>query len=75
MAHDQEVVGSNPGTVYWMDVSNLLAITLKKIENKGSQMGHTKKVFLKRSYFYVTNSLSFNIFYPLIKYCIYLTFI
>jgi hypothetical protein len=29
-AHDQEVVGSNPGTVYWMDVSHLLAITLKK---------------------------------------------
>jgi hypothetical protein len=27
-----------------MDVSDLLAITLKKkIENKGSQMGHTKK--------------------------------
>jgi hypothetical protein len=35
-------VGSNPA-VYWMDVSDLLAITLKKIENKGSQMGHTKK--------------------------------
>ncbi len=30
ITHDQEVVGSNPGTVYWMDVSNLLAITLKK---------------------------------------------
>jgi hypothetical protein len=29
-AHDQEVVGSNPGIVYWMDVSDLLAITLKK---------------------------------------------
>jgi len=37
--HNQEVVGSNPGTVYWMDVSDLLAITLKrKFENKGSQM-------------------------------------
>jgi hypothetical protein len=22
MAHDQEVVGLNPGTVYWMDVSD-----------------------------------------------------
>jgi hypothetical protein len=22
MAHDQEVRGLNPGTVYWMDVSN-----------------------------------------------------
>jgi hypothetical protein len=30
MAHDQEVVGSNPGTIYWMDVSDLLAITLKE---------------------------------------------
>ena len=30
MAHDQEVVGSNPGTVYWMDVSDLLDITLMK---------------------------------------------
>jgi hypothetical protein len=30
MAHDPEVVGLNPGTVYWMDVSNLIAITLKK---------------------------------------------
>jgi hypothetical protein len=30
MAHDQEVVVSNPGTIYWMDVSDLLAITLKK---------------------------------------------
>jgi len=22
MAYDQEIVGSNPGAVYWMDVSN-----------------------------------------------------
>jgi hypothetical protein len=43
MAHAQEVAGSNPGTIYWMDVSDLLAIALKKIENKGSQMGDTKK--------------------------------
>jgi hypothetical protein len=29
-----------------MDVSDLLAIKLKrKIENKGSQMGETKKIF------------------------------
>jgi hypothetical protein len=28
--HDQEVVGSNLSTVYWMDVSNLLAIKFKK---------------------------------------------
>jgi hypothetical protein len=24
MAHDQEVVGWNPGTVYWMDVRGIL---------------------------------------------------
>jgi hypothetical protein len=30
MAHDQKVVGSNHSAVYWMDVSELLAITLKK---------------------------------------------
>jgi len=50
MAHDQEVVGSNPGTVYWMDVCDLLAISLKKIENKGSQMGRPKKIFFTKSY-------------------------
>jgi hypothetical protein len=44
-------MGSNPGTVHWMDVSDLLAITLKKIENKGSQMGHTKK-YLKKKVIY-----------------------
>jgi hypothetical protein len=48
MAHDQEAEGSNPGTIYWMDVSDLLAITLKKFENKGSQMGHTKKNIEKK---------------------------
>ncbi len=43
MAHDQEVVGSNPGT-------------LKKIENKGSQMSRPKKIFLQKvitSLFYI----------------------
>jgi hypothetical protein len=45
MAHNQEVVGSNPGTAYWMDVSKLLAITLKKIGNKVSQMWHPKNIF------------------------------
>jgi hypothetical protein len=40
MAHDQEVVGSNPGSVYWMDVGNYIK---RKNKNKGGQMGHTKK--------------------------------
>jgi hypothetical protein len=30
MANDLEVVGSNPSTIYWMDTSDLLAITVKK---------------------------------------------
>jgi hypothetical protein len=48
MAHDQEVVGSNPGTVYWMDVSDLLAITLKKIwKIKVAKLGTPKKSFKK----------------------------
>ncbi len=43
-AYDQEVVGSNPDTVYWMGVidasyyTNIYEIN----ENKGSQMGDTK---------------------------------
>jgi hypothetical protein len=37
MTHDQEVVGSNPGAIYWMDVSDML-ITLKE----KLKMGHTK---------------------------------
>jgi hypothetical protein len=32
MVHDQEVVGSDPGTMYWMDVSNLLATEKLKIK-------------------------------------------
>jgi hypothetical protein len=45
MAHDQEIVGSNHGTVYWMDVSNASYYIQEKMKNKGSQMGHTKKIF------------------------------
>jgi hypothetical protein len=46
MAHDQEVMGSNPGTVYWMDVNNLLAITLKeKLKIKVAKWGKPKKYF------------------------------
>ena len=42
-AHDQEIVGSNPGTVYWMDVSDASFYNNENNENKGSQMGHTHK--------------------------------
>jgi hypothetical protein len=49
LAHDQEVMGSNTGTVYWMDVSNASYYinAHENNKNKGSQMGHTKKIFLK----------------------------
>jgi hypothetical protein len=48
MAHDREVVGLNPGTVYWMDVSNASYNIHKYNKNKGSQMGRTKKVLKKK---------------------------
>jgi hypothetical protein len=41
MAHDQQVMGSNPGTAHWMDVSDLLATTLlpEKLKIKGAKWG------------------------------------
>ena len=47
-AHDQEVVGLNPGTVYWMDVSIASYYIKEKYGNKCSRMGHTKKCFEKK---------------------------
>jgi hypothetical protein len=48
MAHDQVVVGSNPGTIYWMDVSDLLAITLKKNWKIKVAKWGTPKQYLKK---------------------------
>jgi hypothetical protein len=48
-AHDQEVMSSNPGTIYWMDVSDASCYIQENIENKGSRMGHTKKVIKKKT--------------------------
>jgi hypothetical protein len=42
MAHDQEVVGSNRNTLYWMDIS-IASYYIIENGNKGSQMGQTKK--------------------------------
>ena len=43
MTHVQEVMGSNPGTVYWMD---LHYITLKeKLKIKEAKWGTPKKYF------------------------------
>jgi hypothetical protein len=43
MAHDQEVVVSNPDTVYWMDVKDA-SYYIKKIEVKVAKWG-TPNVF------------------------------
>jgi hypothetical protein len=44
MAHDQEVMGSNPGTVHWMDVSNEASYYIKeKLKIKVAKWGTQKK--------------------------------
>jgi hypothetical protein len=45
MAHDQEVMGSNPGTVYWMGVSNVSYYTnIHEInQKKVAKWGKPKK--------------------------------
>jgi hypothetical protein len=44
-------VGLNPDAIYWMDVSDLLAITLKeKLKIKVAKWGITKKIFTKKRY-------------------------
>ncbi len=43
---NREDVGSIP-TVYWMDVS-VASYYIERKENKGSQMGHTKKILKKK---------------------------
>jgi hypothetical protein len=46
-ADDQEVVGSNPGTLYPMDLSDLLAITFKKIlKIKVAKWGKPKQILM-----------------------------
>ncbi len=46
MAHDQEVVGSNPGTIYWMDVSVVSYYIKEKLKIKVAKWGTPKKYFL-----------------------------
>jgi hypothetical protein len=47
MARDQEVVGSNPGTVYWMDVSVASYHIKEKLKIKVAKWGTPKKIFKK----------------------------
>ena len=48
-AHDQEVMGLNPGTVYWMDVSNASYYiqTIKILRIKVAKWGAPKKYLQK----------------------------
>ena len=53
MAYDQEVVASNPGTVYWMDVSHdatSFYIKRKKMKIKEAKWGIPKKTTLFKNY-------------------------
>jgi hypothetical protein len=43
----KRVMGSIPGIVYWMDVNDASYYIQENNENKGSQMGSTKKTVLK----------------------------
>ena len=43
MAHDQEVVSSNPSTVYWMDVSDACFYVKNKMEIKVAKYATPKK--------------------------------
>jgi hypothetical protein len=45
MAHDQEILGSNPGTVYWMDVSDASYYIKEKLKIKVAKWGTPKKYF------------------------------
>jgi hypothetical protein len=44
MAHDQEIMGSNPGTVYWMDVSNARYYIVEKLKIKVENGAHQKNI-------------------------------
>jgi hypothetical protein len=49
MAHDQEVVGSYPGTVYWMDVSDNASYYIKKLKIKVAKWGTPKECLKDRN--------------------------
>ncbi len=50
MAHDQEIMGSNPGTVYWMDVSDASYYIIEKLKIKVAKWGTPKKYLKKRMF-------------------------
>jgi hypothetical protein len=48
MAHDQEIVGSNTVTVYWMDVSDASYYIEEKLKIKVAKWGTPKKYLKKQ---------------------------
>ena len=56
MAHDQEIVGSNPGTVYWMDVSDASYYISEKLKIKVAKWGKPKKKKKKQSHKNLVNN-------------------
>jgi hypothetical protein len=44
MAHDYDIVGSNPGTVYWMDVCDASYYIKEKLKIKVTKWGTPKKI-------------------------------
>jgi hypothetical protein len=52
MVHDQEVVGSNPGTIYWMNVSDDASYYIKiKLKIKVAKWGTPKRYIEKSNHF------------------------
>jgi hypothetical protein len=48
MAHEQAIMGSNPGTVYWMDVSDASYYIREKFKIKVAKWGTPKKYLKKK---------------------------
>ena len=48
MADDQEIMGSNPGTVYWMDFSDASYYIIEKLKMKVAKWGTPKKYLKKK---------------------------
>jgi hypothetical protein len=44
MGHDQVVVGSYSGTVYWMDVNNIASYIKEKLKIKVTKWGTPKNI-------------------------------
>ena len=66
MAHDHKVVGLNPGTVYWMDVSDASYYIINKTEMKVEKWGTPKFFFFLIIYLITFTSIGIAKFYLLL---------